>query len=129
MEKNMKEELDVVLEKYIQEVTSKVTSVNELARDKETVRKLKRAYDTKKCIEDLLEIYEFKSELRAMINKYGLAKVFAKLHSDDSDTVDIYFADCFYGWYSDDWKSDVLEDLRFWLPLDKGEEEKVKKML
>lgn len=129
MEKDIKEELDVVLENYIKELTSKVTSVNELAKDKETVRKLKRAYDTKECIEDLLEIYEFKSELRARINKYGLAKVFAKLHSDDSDTVDIYLADCFYGWYSDDWKSDVLKDLQDYLPLNKSEEEDVKKIL
>lgn len=121
MEKNIKAGLNVVLEEYINEVTSKETSVKELAMNKETVYKLKRAYDTKECIEDLLEIYEFKSELRARINKYGLAKVFAKLHSDDSDTVDIYLADCFYGWYSDDWKSDVLKDLRFWLPLDESE--------
>ena len=121
MEKDIKEELNIVLEEYIKELTSKATSANELAKDKETVRKLKRAYDTKECIEDLLEIYEFKSELRARINKYGLVKVFAKLHSDDSDTVDIYLADCFYGWYSDDWKSDVLKDLRFCLPLDKNE--------
>ena len=128
MEKDIKQGLNVVLEEYIKGLTSKVTSVNDLANDKETVRKLKRAYDTKECIEDLLEIYDFKSELRAIINKYGLAKVFAKLHSDDSDTVDIYLADRFYGWYSDDWKSDVLKDLRFCLPLDKIEEE-VKKML
>ena len=121
MNEEIKAGLNVVLEDYINEVTSKVTNVNELGKDKEIVCKLKRAYDTKECIEDLLEIYEFKSELRAMINKYGLAKVFAKLHSDDSDTVDIYLADCFYGWYSDDWKSDVLKDLRFWLPLDKSE--------
>ena len=47
--------------------------------------------------------------------------MFAKLHSDDSETVDIYLADCFYGWYSDDWISDVRKDLRFWLPLDKSE--------
>lgn len=121
MNEEIKARLNVVLEDYINEVTSKETSVKGLANDKETVCKLKRAYDTKECIEDLLEIYEFKSELRAMINKYGLAKVFAKLHSDDSDTVDIYLADSFYGWYSDDWKSDVLKDLRFWLPLDKSE--------
>ena len=121
MNEEIKAGLNVVLEDYINEVTSKVTNVNDLGKDKETVCKLKRAYDTKECIEDLLEIYEFKSELRAMINKYGLAKVFAKLHSDDSDTVDIYLADSFYGWYSDDWKSDVLKDLRFWLPLDKSE--------
>ncbi|OTF89165.1 hypothetical protein [Ligilactobacillus salivarius] len=121
MENEIKAGLNVVLEDCIKELTSKETSVKGLANDKETVCKLKRAYDTKECIEDLLEIYEFKSELRAMINKYGLAKVFAKLHSDDSDTVDIYLADSFYGWYSDDWKSDVLKDLRFWLPLDKSE--------
>lgn len=121
MNAEIKAGLNVVLEEYINEVTSKVTSANELAKDKEIVRKLKRAYDTKECIEDLLEIYEFKSELRARINKYGLAKVFAKLHSDDSDTVDIYFADCFYGRYSDDWKSDALKDLQCWLPLDKSE--------
>ena len=114
-------ELNAVLEDYINEIISKVTNVNDLVKDKETVCKLKRAYDTKECIEDLLEIYEFKSELRAMIDKYGLAKVFAKLHSDDSDTVDIYLADSFYGWSSDDWKSDVRKDLRFWLPLDKSE--------
>lgn len=121
MNEEIKAGLNTVLEDYINKITSKVTNVNDLAKDKETVRKLKRAYDTKECIEDLLEIYEFKSELRAMINKYGLAKVFAKLHSDDSDTVDIYFADCFYGWSSDDWKSDALKDLRFWLPLDESE--------
>ena len=121
MNEEIKAELNTVLEDYINKITSKVTNVNDLAKNKETVRKLKRAYDTKECIEDLLEIYEFKSELKAMINKYGLAKVFAKLHSDDSDAVDIYLADCFYGWYSDDWKSDVLKDLRFWLPLDKSE--------
>ena len=121
MNEEIKAVLNTVLEDYINKITSKVTNVNDLAKDKETVRKLKRAYDTKECIEDLLEIYEFKSELRAMINKYGLAKVFAKLHSDDSDTVDIYFADCFYGWSSDDWKSDALKDLRFWLPLDESE--------
>ena len=121
MNEEIKAGLNTVLEDYINKITSKVTNVNDFAKDKETVRKLKRAYDTKECIEDLLEIYEFKSELRAMINKYGLAKVFAKLHSDDSDTVDIYFADCFYGWSSDDWKSDALKDLRFWLPLDESE--------
>ena len=121
MENEIKAGLNVVLEDCIKELTSKETSVKGLANDKETVCKLKRAYDTKECIEDLLEIYEFKSELRAMINKYGLAKVFAKLHSDDSDTVDIYLADSFYGWYSDDWKSDVRKDLRFWLPLDESE--------
>lgn len=126
MNEEIKAGLNVVLEEYIKGLTSKVTNVNDLAKDKETVCKLKRAYDTKECIEDLLEIYEFKSELRAMINKYGLAKVFAKLRSDDSDTVDIYLADSFYGWYADDgyaddWKSDVLKDLRFWLPLDKSE--------
>ena len=126
MNEEIKVELNTVLEDYIDEITSKVTNVNDLVKDKDTVCKLKRAYDTKECIEDLLEIYEFKSELRAMINKYGLAKVFAKLHSDDSDTVDIYLADSFYGWYADDgyaddWKSDVLKDLRFWLPLDKSE--------
>ena len=121
MNKEIKVELNVVLEDYINEITSKVTNVNDLVKDKETVCKLKRAYDTKECIEDLLEIYEFKSELSAMINKYGLAKVFATLHSDDSDTVYIYLADSFYGWYSDDWKSDILKDLRFWLPLDKSD--------
>ena len=121
MENEIKAGLNVVLEDCIKELTSKETSVKGLANDKETVCKLKRAYDTKECIEDLLEIYEFKSELRARINKYGLAKVFAKLHSDDSETVDIYLADCFYGWYSDDWISDVRKDLRFWLPLDKSE--------
>ena len=121
MENEIKAGLNVVLEDCIKELTSKETSVKGLANDKETCCKLKRAYDTKECIEDLLEIYEFKSELRAMINKYGLAKVFAKLHSDDSDTVDIYLADSFYGWYSDDWKSDVRKDLRFWLPLDESE--------
>lgn len=128
MEKDIKQGLNVVLEEYIKGLTSKVTSVNDLANDKETVRKLKRAYDTKECIEDLLEYHDYDLELRARINKYGLAKVFAKLHSDDSETVDIYLADCFYGWYSDDWISDVRKDLRFWLPLDKIEEE-VKKML
>ena len=121
MENEIKAGLNVVLEDCIKELTSKETSIKGLANDKETVCKLKRAYDTKECIEDLLEIYEFKSELRARINKYGLAKVFAKLHSDDSETVDIYLADCFYGWYSDDWISDVRKDLRFWLPLDKSE--------
>lgn len=121
MNEEIKAGLNVVLEEYINEITSKVTNVNDLAKNKETVCKLKRAYDTKECIEDLLEIYEFKSELSAMINKYGLAKVFAKLHSDDSETVDIYLADCFYGWYSDDWISNVRKDLRFWLPLDKSE--------
>lgn len=121
MNEEIKAELNTVLEDYINEVTSKETSVKELAMSKETVCKLKRAYDTKECIEDLLEIYEFKSELKAMINKYGLAKVFAKLYSDDSDTVDIYLADSFYGGYSDDGKSDVRKDLRFWLPLDKSE--------
>lgn len=128
MEKDIKQGLNVVLEEYIKGLTSKVTSVNDLANDKETVRKLKRAYDTKECIEDLLEYHDYDLDLRARINKYGLAKVFAKLHSDDSETVDIYLADCFYGWYSDDWISDVRKDLRFWLPLDKIEEE-VKKML
>lgn len=117
----IKAELNVVLEDYINEITSKVANVNDLAKDKETVCKLKRAYDTKECIEDLLEIYEFKSELMAMINKYGLAKVFAKLYSDDSDAVDIYLAYSFYGGYSDDGISDVRKDLRFWLPLDKSE--------
>ena len=121
MNEEIKAELNTVLEDYINKITSKVANANDLAKDKETVCKLKRAYDTTEYIEDLLEIYECKSELRAMINKYGLAKVFAKLHSDDSDTVDIYLADSFYGWYSDDWKSDVLKDLRFWLPLDKNE--------
>ena len=121
MNEEIKTELNTVLEDYINEITSKVTNVNDLVKDKETVCKLKRAYDTKECIEDLLEIYEFKSDLRAMINKYGLAKVFAKLYSDDSDTVDIYLADFFYGGYSDDSKSDVLKDLRFWLPLDESE--------
>ena len=121
MNEEIKAELNVALEDYIDEVTSKVTNIDDLAKDKATVCKLKRVYDTKECIEDLLEIYEFKSELRARINKYGLAKVFVKLHSDDSDAVDIYLADSFYGWYSDDWKSDVLKDLRFWLPLDKSE--------
>lgn len=128
MEKDIKQGLNVVLEEYIKGLTSKVTSVNDLANDKETVRKLKRAYDTKECIEDLLEYHDYDLDLRARINKYGLAKVFAKLHSDDSETVDIYLADCFYGWYSDDWISDVRKDLRFCLPLDKIEEE-VKKML
>ena len=121
MNEEIKAELNTVLEDYINKITHKVTNVNDLAKNKETVRKLKRAYDTKECIEDLLEIYEFKSELSAMINKYGLANVFAKLHSDDSDTVDIYVADSFYGGYSDDSISDVLKDLRFWLPLDKSE--------
>ena len=121
MNEEIKAELNVILEDYINKITSKVTNVNDLAKDKETVCTLKRAYDTKECIEDLLEIYEFKSELRAMINKYGLAKVFAKLYCDDSYTVNIYLADSFYGWYSDDWKSDVLKDLRFWLPLDESE--------
>ena len=121
MNEEIKAELNTVLEDYINKITHKVTNVNDLAKNKETVRKLKRAYDTKECIEDLLEIYEFKSELSAMINKYGLANVFAKLHSDDSDTVDIYVADSCYGGYSDDSISDVLKDLRFWLPLDKSE--------
>ena len=121
MNEEIKAELNVILEDYINEITSKVTNVNDLAKNKETVHKLKRAYDTKECIEDLLEYNDYDLELRARINKYGLAKVFTKLHSDDSDTVDIYLADSFYGWYSDDWKSDVLKDLRFWLPLDKSE--------
>lgn len=121
MNEEIKAELNTVLEDYINEITSKVTNVNDLAKNKETVRKLKRAYDTKECIEDLLEYHDYDLELRARINKYGLAKVFAKLHSDDSETVDIYLADCFYGWYSDDWISDVRKDLRFWLPLDKSE--------
>ena len=121
MNEEIKAELNVILEDYINKITSKVTNVNDLAKDKETVRKLKRAYDTKECIEDLLEYHDYDLKLRARINKYGLAKVFTKLHSDDSDTVDIYLADSFYGWYSDDWKSDVLKDLRFWLPLDKSE--------
>ena len=121
MNEEIKAELNTVLEDYINEITSKVTNVNDLVKDKETVRKLKRAYDTKECIEDLLKYHDYDLDLRARINKYGLAKVFAQLHSDDSDTVDIYLADSFYGWYSDDWKSDVRKDLRFWLPLDKSE--------
>lgn len=111
MNEEIKAELNTVLEDYINEITSKVTNINDLVKDKETVCKLKRAYDTKECIEDLLEYHDYDLDLRARINKYGLAKVFAKLHSDDSDTVDIYLADSFYGWYSDDWKSDVLKDL------------------
>ena len=121
MNEEIKAGLNVVLEDCIKELTSKETSVKGLANDKETVCKLKRAYDTKECIEDLLEYHDYDLDLRARINKYGLAKVFAKLHSDDSETVDIYLADCFYGWYSDDWISDVRKDLRFWLPLDESE--------
>ncbi len=57
MENEIKAGLNVVLEDCIKELTSKETSVKRLANDKETVCKLKRAYDTKECIEDLLEIY------------------------------------------------------------------------
>ena len=118
-----KVDLKVLLERYIKEITSKETSVKDLAMDKETVYKLKRAYDTKECIEYLLELetYDCDSELKARINNYGIKEVFAKLYSDDSDIVNIYLAECFYGWYSDDWLEEILTDLQDVLPLDESE--------
>lgn len=121
MNEEIKAELKVVLEECINEVTGKETSVKGLAMNKETVRKLKRAYDTKECIEDLLDSYYYDLKLRERIDKYGLAKVFAKLYNDNSDTVDIYLAERFYGGYSDDRIYDVRKDLQFYLPLDESE--------
>src|SRR5699024_3316695 len=97
-----KVDLKVLLERYIKEITRN---------------------ETKECIEYLLELetYDCDSELKARINNYGIKEVFAKLYSDDSDIVNIYLAECFYGWYSDDWLEEILTDLQDVLPLDESE--------
>ena len=118
-----KVDLKVLLERYIKEITNKKTSVKDLAMDKETVYKLNRAYNTKECIEYLLELetYDCDSELKARRDNYGIKEVFAKLYSDESDIVNIYLAECFYGWYSCDWLEEILGDLQDVLPLDESD--------
>ena len=118
-----KVDLKVLLERYIKEITNKKISVKDLAMDKETVYKLNRAYNTKECIEYLLELetYDCDSELKARIDNYGIKEVFAKLYSDESNIVNIYLAKRFYGWYSDDWLEEILEDLQDDLPLDESD--------
>ena len=118
-----KVDLKVLLERYIKEITNKKTSVKDLEMEKETVYKLNRAYNTKECIEYLLELetYDCDSELKARIDNYGIKEVFAKLYSDESDIVNIYLAECFYGWYSCDWLEEILGDLQDVLPLDESD--------
>ena len=89
---NFEKELTEIIEKYV-DVTkkqSKAASVDDLVKDEATIARLNRIYDTKDVLEDLYDMYEEDTKLKARINKYSLGTVFAEVYSLNNCYIEYY---------------------------------------
>ena len=110
---NFKKELNEIAEKYV-DVTkkqSKATNIDEFVKDTAAITRLNRIYDTELLLEDLYDIYEEDTELKARINKYSLGTVFAEVYD-----IDNYYIE-YYNSGDDYWLDNIIDDLDRDFPL------------
>ena len=111
---NFEKELNEIVEKYV-DVTkkqSKAKSIDEFVKDEATIARLNRIYDTKDVLEDLYDMYEEDTELKARINKYSLGTIFAEVYSLNSCYIESYNSG------DDDWLVWIIDDLDYDFPLE-----------
>ena len=92
MSMNFEKELKSIVEEYV-DVTkkqSKAKSIDEFVKDESTIARLNRIYDTELLLEDLYDMYEEDTELKARINKYSLGTIFAEVYSLNSCYIEYY---------------------------------------
>ena len=110
---NFKKELNEIVEKYV-DVTkkqSKAKSIDEFVKDTAIIARLNRIYDTELLLEDLYDMYEEDTELKARINKYSLGTVFAEVYG-----IDNYYIE-YYNSGDDYWLDNIIDDLDRDFPL------------
>lgn len=111
---NFKKELNEIVEKHV-DVTkkqSKATNIDEFVKDVATITRLNRIYDTELLLEDLYDMYEEDTELKARINKYSLGTVFAEVYG-----IDNYYIE-YYNSGDDYWLDNIIDDLDRDFPLE-----------
>lgn len=88
----MEKELKSIVEEYVDVMKkqSKATNIDEFVKDETTIAMLNRIYDTKDVLEDLYDMYEEDTKLKARINKYSLGTVFAEVYSLNNCYIEYY---------------------------------------
>ena len=114
MSMNFKKELNEIAEKYV-DVTkkqSKATNIDEFVKDTAAITRLNRIYDTELLLEDLYDMYEEDTELKARINKYSLGTIFAEMYDLNNYYIESYNSG------DDDWLVWIIDDLDYDFPLE-----------
>ncbi|PEG96389.1 hypothetical protein CP360_06890 [Lactobacillus sp. UMNPBX9] len=110
---NFEKELNEIVENYV-DVTkkqSKAKSIDEFVKDTAIIARLNRIYDTELLLEDLYDMYEEDTELKARINKYSLGTVFAEVYDLNNCYIEYYNSG------DDDWLVWINDALDYDFPL------------